>query len=517
MKSRIRPLVPLLLCGTLWIHAAPSASAATKTWNGGTTSWGVAGNWTASGIPVAADDVVFTGASPSGFGVDLGAANRSVTSLTFDSTATSSYVINLGDGTSLPFANVRTLNVGGGITVNAGSHAIQGSNANSELTLNSGIFNIAAGSTLTFNARLGAGNVSNNYTKTGDGTLVFGATNSNSGGWNFSSGATGFTVAAGVLKFAASGAAGNSSNKFAVSSGATLELAAAGAYNATGGTLTLNGAGVGGTGALFASSSSSIGSGSGSVVLASSSTIGVASGQTLTINQLVTGSGSVLTKSGGGTLDLRAANLYTGNTRISDGFLLANNGSGSATGTGSVTVDGAAARVGGTGTLGALTVTTGSVSPGGVASGSTGILSTGSLTLTALAAYQAAVNSAAAGGGYDQLNVTGAVTLDGALNLSVGGGLVNGDLLFILANDGADAVNGTFAGLAEGALFSAGGLQFQITYQANYDSAVPANNSFTGGNDVALLALVPEPSTACLAALGALPLLRRRRPVRIPN
>ena len=54
--------------------------------------------------------------------------------------------------------------------------------------------------------------------------------------------------------------------------------------------------------------------------------------------------------------------------------------------------------------------------------------------------------------------------------------------------------------------FNVSGQEYQITYQANFEDAP----SFTGGNDVALMA-VPEPAAALLGGLGMLGLLRRRR------
>jgi hypothetical protein len=107
---------------------------------------------------------------------------------------------------------------------------------------------------------------------------------------------------------------------------------------------------------------------------------------------------------------------------------------------------------------------------------------------------------------YDQLFANGTVTLAGALNLTASFTPTNGDLFFILVNDGADAISGTFTGLNEGSTFTVGGQDYQITYQANFETTP----SFTGGNDVALLA-VPEPAAALLGGLGMLGLLRRRR------
>jgi hypothetical protein len=83
-----------------------------------------------------------------------------------------------------------------------------------------------------------------------------------------------------------------------------------------------------------------------------------------------------------------------------------------------------------------------------------------------------------AGTEYDQLAVTGTVALGGALNVS----LISSfppqfdDVFAIIDNDGSDPVIGTFDGLPEGALVSAGAAQFQISYVGG------------DGNDVVLTA-----------------------------
>jgi hypothetical protein len=72
-----------------------------------------------------------------------------------------------------------------------------------------------------------------------------------------------------------------------------------------------------------------------------------------------------------------------------------------------------------------------------------------------------------------------------------------GDIYWLVVNDGADAVSGTFgqlngivtSSLSEGGTFSWDGLTWQITYLANFDA-----ESFSGGNDIALQ-VVPEAST----------------------
>ena len=51
------------------------------------------------------------------------------------------------------------------------------------------------------------------------------------------------------------------------------------------------------------------------------------------------------------------------------------------------------------------------------------------------------------------------------------------------------------------------GFDWQISYTGN-----STGNTFTGGNDIALMAVaIPEPRAALLGGLGLLALLRRRR------
>ena len=114
---------------------------------------------------------------------------------------------------------------------------------------------------------------------------------------------------------------------------------------------------------------------------------------------------------------------------------------------------------------------------------SAGILGTGNVTLAAGATFKVELGGLAAGvGGYDRLNVTGTVSLGGAtLNASILGGVspVTGTQFVIIANDGADTVTGTFAGLAQGATVTAA---LGNTYSVSYVGG-------TGGNDVVLTAL----------------------------
>ena len=79
---------------------------------------------------------------------------------------------------------------------------------------------------------------------------------------------------------------------------------------------------------------------------------------------------------------------------------------------------------------------------------------------------------------YDQVDVSGNVTLAGGLNVTFINGFVStaGETFTIIKNDGPNAVNGTFAGLAEGAFLTVGGRQFQISY-AGDDLSVTTSRS----------------------------------------
>ncbi len=151
-----------------------------------------------------------------------------------------------------------------------------------------------------------------------------------------------------------------------------------------------------------------------------------------------------------------------------------------------VTIDGARGdtQVGsggtlkGTGTIGVLTVG-GTVAPGH----SPGCITSGNLSISGT--YQAEIGGETACTGYDQLKVNGTVTLNNAtLATSLYGGFLpkQGTTYTIIANDGNDAVTGTFKDLAEGATFKVSDGVFKISYAGG------------DGNDV-VLSVVTAPTT----------------------
>jgi fibronectin-binding autotransporter adhesin len=213
-----------------------------------------------------------------------------------------------------------------------------------------------------------------------------------------------------------------------------------------------------------------------------------------------------LQKSGAGTMLLSGTNTYTGTTTVSVGTLLVNGSLGDT----AVTVANGA-TLGGSGTVGTSTVlntftVNGTLAPGN----SPGILTVNdNLDLNGILSVE--ISGTTAGTGYDQLGVNGAVDISGSTLSTIFDTFtpVNGNLLFILLNDGTDAITGTFSGFAQDAIVANyGGFDWKISYNA--DSTA---NTFTGtpnGNDIALMA-VPEPRAALLGGLGLLILLRRRR------
>ncbi|MCA9082800.1 MAG: hypothetical protein KDA81_02035, partial [Planctomycetaceae bacterium] len=163
--------------------------------------------------------------------------------------------------------------------------------------------------------------------------------------------------------------------------------------------------------------------------------------------------GTLSANSGSGTITLESGTFFVdGSTSISG------------------TIDlGTDAVLGGNGTVGDVVLTDGTVSPGN----SPGILNTGNFSLGAASTLSIELFGTNAGTPeFDQLNVTGSVTLAGTLDVSLGGGFAPAanDVFEIIHNDDTEAVSGTFNGLAEGSVFVAGGEAFVVSYVGGTDS-----------------------------------------------
>jgi len=135
------------------------------------------------------------------------------------------------------------------------------------------------------------------------------------------------------------------------------------------------------------------------------------------------------------------------------------------------------------------------LSPGATGAGSTAVLHTGNLTLSSGINFTLDLNNTTAGTGYDQVNVTGAVNINGSnLVVNSGAGLSIGNKFFIVANDSTDLVSGNFS---QGSTITAGNDVFPINYADNADGGlVPNDISLT------LTAIVPEPGNYVVGIFG---------------
>ncbi|HEV7700058.1 MAG TPA: carboxypeptidase-like regulatory domain-containing protein [Pyrinomonadaceae bacterium] len=204
----------------------------------------------------------------------------------------------------------------------------------------------------------------------------------------------------------------------------------------------------------------------------------------LTIFSNISGAGRSVVKAGTGNVVFSpgGTNSYTGSTSVNAGKLTVNRVNGpsafSIAPTGILT---------GTGTIGALTTTGGTVSPGD----SVGVLNAnGNVFLNNSTTFKVLLNGTTAGQ-FGQLNVTGTVDLGGsALNVGIVPfpGTYNpaiNDSFVIINNDASDLITTRFAGLPNsGNTFPVGAATFSINYAGG-----------SNGNDV-VITVVPTPPTA---------------------
>jgi autotransporter-associated beta strand protein len=284
--------------------------------------------------------------------------------------------------------------------------------------------------------------------KAGTGVVTLAATNTYTGATQ---------VAAGTLVATAPAALGAPAAGTTVATGATLDVRA----NIGTEAIALAGSLVTGAGT---------GTVGGAVTLTADASVGGVG--TLTINGAI-GGGFAVTKVGAGDVVLTAANTYIGPTAVTNGRLVVDGVQAAS----AVSVTGG--TLGGGGTIGALTAPGGTVAPGRAAPTTPVTLTAGDTSFGATTF--APVVAGTPGGGSGTLAVVGTVTLAGT-TLAVtrtGAPAAAGQTFTLIANDGTDAVTGTFAGLPEGSVVTVGGQALRLSYTGGT------------GNDVTLTPVVP--------------------------
>jgi autotransporter-associated beta strand protein len=450
-------------------------------------------------------------------GTLLWSASHQLADSVFINMTSGSYNLNGKSETIFDFTNSGgsfSTGVGGSLTVTDPTWTSGTNTINADSTATFGVLNISGGT-----------NTVHGLAGTPAGTTAGGTLNIDAGGLNFSGTASpNLTI-----------------NSDATSSGKVV-LSGNVASTATAGTATISN---GGAAAL-----------AGTVDLnGATRTFTVADGSDATdmivSASIVGGVGSKLTKAGAGTLELAGAGTYTGDTDVNEGTLVV---SGSLAG--NVNVAAGAILASGNNlssqvaalTTSSTTLLSSVVDPG--RSGGSGTTSIGTLnangnvtlgtSATELSTLRIEIAGNAPGTQYDQLNVLGTARTVSLTNSTLAGGAVNGHtfadatydggsgqfltdgakyFVLTLADNGSSLGGTKFANtLAPDSNLTAfdsiviGGQLFAISFTANFSDLNNSTN-FSGGNDVALMA-IPEPNSLSMLAgsLGlALGLQRFRR------
>ena len=385
---------------------------------------------------------------------------------TISDAGTPGAVQQLGSGTTILTANNT---YGGGTTITAGALQLGNGGTSGSITgnvSNGGTLIFNRSDTVTFAGTISDANTPGTVQQTGTGTTILTGNNTYSGGT---------TISAGTLQVGNGSTAGSITGDvtddalLAFSRADSVNFGSAisgsGAVQQLGqGTLTLTGSNSYTGGTIINSGTLQIGSGGTSGSIAGD----VLNDGTLTFNRsdatvfggAIAGNGQLI-KTGAGTLTLSGASTYTGTTDVQAGGLVVN---GSLAGS-NVGVENAA-TLAGTGTIAnAVTILSGgTLAPG--SSTSPGTLTVGSLTLNSGATLQYSLGTANVPGGSGNAltNVTGALTLDGTMNVTSSGNFSLG--LYRLFNYGGSFQD---SGLTIGTLPAtySGSIQTTIPGQVN--------------------------------------------------
>jgi autotransporter-associated beta strand protein len=453
-----RLLAPFFLLGVLFgLGVAPFTPAPvlafTELWTGlgGDANWTTAGNWVDNVAPQPGFDLQFPAGASRLTSTNNLPANPTFPTLTI---LGSGYTLNGNSLSLFQFHGIGTIAAGhpSGTTSTINFPVAGGGTTVIDVT--------NTGATLVFGGNVDS---SDTISKNGVGTAVLLTTGVPLAGW---------VINAGILNLQHGGALGG--NNVRVNPGSTLQvqgdisvpspvgLGSAGAANATGGLEGVSGSNMltGGI-QLFGDSTVSVDAGSTLTMTANPVQLGASLltanvAGAMTIASPIQGTGGLI-KTGTGALTLSGTNTYAGPTAVNAGTLLVN-GSQPAS---SVTVA-SGATLGGMGTMGPVTIN-GILSPG---VGGSGILHSGNATFNLGSTVAVDLNGTTGGSGYDQLFVTGTVSLGGpTLAVSVAFPSVTGDIFTIVQSTGA--ISGGFSGLPEGFMFPSGGRTFRINYTPN--------------------------------------------------
>ncbi len=522
----------LAVASVLFTLASP-ALAQTNNYTGATgSSWGTVSNWSLNSVPTSGQDVlsangtevrIQTATAAVAGNLTIGGSsgtsivalrNDSLNSLTVSGNITlapggGTGQLSLGTGTGF----TSTLTIGGGTGsiidgggVGAATIAIFGhmgtlglSSATADnLYVNqnsSGSLTIGSGQTYTVTTtRVGSATANVTHALTVNGTLVSTTINLGYSAASGTNDAT-FTLNDGGLIQATTLRRPGSQNITFNWNGGTIQNESASnlTVDATSGTLTI---GLAGTG---------------------THTFEADSGRTITVASTAVladqaGQNGTLTKSGLGTLTLNSTNTYTGATSINAGTLILGS-SGSIANSSTINVAagailnvasvtggfsvGSAQTLGGSGNVTGSATINGNLRPGN----SPGVLGFSSaLNLGSTANIQMEINgSGTRGTDYDGIDVTGALTYGGNLDLAIASPFAPGDYSFSLFNSASKA--GTFAtvtlsGAYTGNLNGVGDV-WSLTSDGN-------TWTFTESTGVLAVSAVPEPSTWALLGLFAL-------------
>lgn len=386
-RRKTRSLLALLAAV---VPLASHAAVTNYVWDGGGRGlprWSRTSNWAATNTAPPANnvrgltntDITFAGSVRT---APLMENSYFIRSLIFATNAASftlsslgSQSLTIGSGGLLNYSpNAQTINSSLILSNSQTWNALAGRLVvNGNVNLGTSTLNLIGGNDTSFG---GAVSGSGALFKQGAGNLILGGTTANT----FSGGVT---LAGGTITLAKANALGT--GPVAITGG-TLNLSN---YNLGAGTVTLQGGNIVSASGALTASSYQFQSGTVSASL---------------------GGGGLLTKSGGGTVTLTGANLYTGGTLITGGRLTINNLTGSGTGSGAVTIANGGDLTGRGSISGSVFNTAGgSLSPGdpvGQLNIGSGVLAGGS-TLR----WEIKDAASAAGAGWDILNVAGGLNV----------------------------------------------------------------------------------------------------------